>query len=83
MSVITRGVQNRTNPKEKPQTEPIQTETAICSDVFGSFFYSTKWFGSVCGFDFTNRTKPNRDIRKTLIKYISSRPILVEIQRKL
>ena len=22
------------------------------------FFYSTAWFGSVCGFDFTNQTKP-------------------------
>jgi len=25
---IIRGVQNRTNPIEKPQTEPTQTETA-------------------------------------------------------
>ena len=33
------------------------------------FFYSTVQFGSFCGFDFTNRTKPNRKIRKPLIKY--------------
>jgi len=45
------------------------------SDVFKSFFYSTVWFG-------LNQTKPNHDIRKTIIKYISFRPILVEIQWK-
>jgi len=58
-----RGVQNRTNPKEKPQTEPIQTETqktAYGSDVFKSFFSSTAWFGSVWGFDFINRIKPSQ-----------------------
>jgi len=27
-------------------------------DVFGSFFYSTAWFGLVCGFYFINQTKP-------------------------
>jgi len=31
----TRGVQNRTNPIEKPQTKPIQTETAKNRTWFG------------------------------------------------
>jgi len=35
--VKSRGVQNRTNPIEKPQTEPNQTETAFGSDVIKSF----------------------------------------------
>jgi len=48
----TRGVENRTNPIEKPQ------KTAFGSDVIGSFSYSTAWFSLVCGFHFTNRTKP-------------------------
>ena len=54
--------------------------------VFRSFFYSIVWFGLVCSFDFTDRTKPTRNIRKILIIYIyiyiyiSSRPILIEIQ---
>jgi len=59
----TRGVQNRTNPIEKPQTEPIQTETAKNRIWFGCIritFFSTAWFGSVCGFNFTNQTKPNQ-----------------------
>jgi len=63
LCVLSRGAQNRINPKEKPQIEPIQIETAKIAfglDVFRSFFYSTAWFGSVCGFDFTNRTKPNQ-----------------------
>jgi len=36
--------------KSKSQTEPIQTETTkntFGSDVFGSFLYSTVWFGLV------------------------------------
>jgi len=33
---------------------------AFGSDVFGSIFYSIAWFGSVCGFDFTNQIKPNQ-----------------------
>jgi len=32
---LTRGVQNRTNPIEKPQTKPIQTETAKNRTWFG------------------------------------------------
>jgi len=39
-------------PKPKPQ------KTAFGSNVIGSFSYSTAWFGLVCGFHFTNRTKP-------------------------
>jgi len=54
---ITRGVQNQTNSnqnRKKPQ------KTAFSLDVFRSFSYSTAWFGSVCGFYFTNQTKPNQ-----------------------
>jgi len=59
--LIIRGVQNRTNSIEKPQTnqsKPKPQKTAFDLDVFGSLFYSTAWFGSICGFYFTNRTKP-------------------------
>jgi len=35
LSVKTRGVQNRINPIEKPQTKPIQTKTAKNDIWFG------------------------------------------------
>jgi len=37
--VISRGVQNGTNPIEKPQTEPTQTETAKNHICFGCITY--------------------------------------------
>ena len=43
---------NRTNPnrnRKKPHLVRMYSN---------HFFYSTAWFGSVCGFDFINRTKP-------------------------
>jgi len=55
----------KTEPIQKKNRKPNQSKlkpqkTAFGLDVFRSFFYSTVWFGSVCGFDFTNRTKPNQ-----------------------
>jgi len=61
--IINSGVQSQTNSIEKPQIKPIQIQTAKNHIWFGYIriiFYSTAWFGSVCGFDFTNRTKPNQ-----------------------
>jgi len=66
-------VQNRTDPKENlksNQSKPKPQKTAFGLNVFRSFFYSTAWFGSICGFGFTNQTKPNRNIIKILIKYV-------------
>jgi len=79
----TRGVQNQTNQIETPQTEPTQTKTAKNRIWFGCnriIFLLNALFGLVCGFHFTNRTKPNRNIRNFLIKHISSRQILIETQ---
>jgi len=79
----------KTKPIQKKNRKPNQSKpkpqkTAFGSDVFKSFFYSTAWFSPVSGFDYQpNQTKPNRNIRKTLIRYISSRSILIEIQWKL
>jgi hypothetical protein len=55
----------KTEPIQKKNRKPNQSKpklqkTAFGSDVFGSFFYSTAWFGSVCGFYFTNQIKPNQ-----------------------
>jgi len=60
-----RVVQNRTNPIEKPQTEPTQTETAknriwFVSNQIIFLLNRMVWFGLVCGFHFTNRTKQNQ-----------------------
>jgi len=59
------SVQNRTNPIEKPQTEPTQTETAKNRIWFGCIWITfllnlMVWFGLVCGFHFSNRIKPNQ-----------------------
>jgi len=48
----------KTVPIQEKNHKPKPQRTAFDSDVFGSFFYSTAWFGLVCGFDFTNQTKP-------------------------
>jgi len=81
----TRGVQNRTNPIETPQTEPTQTKTAKNRIWFGCnriIFLLNRmvWFGLRFSFYQSNRTKPNRNIRIFLIKHISSRQILIETQ---
>jgi len=66
------GVQNRTNPIEKSQTNPTQTKTAFGSYVFKSLFDLTARFGYVCGFIIlpteVNITKPQhkRNILKGL-----------------
>jgi len=55
----------KTEPIQQKNCKPNQSKskpqkTAFDLDVFGSIFYSIAWFVSVCGFDFTNRTKPNQ-----------------------
>ena len=77
-----RGVQNRTNPIEKPQTEPTQTETTKNRIWFGCnqiifLLNHMVWFGLRFSFYQPNQTKPNRNIRKILIKHMSHRPILI------
>jgi hypothetical protein len=84
--VSRRGVQNQNNPIENcksNQSKSKPQKTAFDSDVFVSIVYTNAWFSSVCGYNFTNQTKPNRNIRITLIKYISLGPILIETQCKL
>jgi len=81
----TRGVQNRTNPIETPQTEPTQTKTAKNHIWFGCnriIFLLNRivWFGLRFSFYQPNQTKPNRNIRNFLIKHILSRQILIETQ---
>jgi len=44
----------------KSQVKLKTQKTVIDSDVFRSLFHSTAWFSLVCGFYFTNRTKPNQ-----------------------
>jgi len=69
-----RGVQNRTNQnrnRKKPHMVWMYSD---------NFFTQPTWFGSVCGFDFTNQTKPQY---KKNTKYISPRPIHIGIQWKL
>ena len=80
---VDRGFQNQTNPIEKPQTKLIQKKpekTAFGLDVFRSLILLNRmvWFGLQFLF-----YQPNHKIRKTLIKYMSSRPILIETQCKL
>ena len=81
-----RGVQNRTNPIEKPQTEPTQTaKNRIWFGCIRIIFLLNRmvWFGLRFSFHQPNQTKPNRNITKTLIKSMSPRPILIETQWKL
>jgi len=60
----------QTNPIENHK--PNQSKSKLQVSAFGldvfRFFYATAWFGSVCGFYFTNQIKPNYNIRETLIK---------------
>jgi len=82
-TVHDRGVQNRTNPIEKPQIEPTQTtKNRIWFGCIWIIFLLNRmvWFGLQFSFYQPNQTKPNRNIRKMLIKLISPRPILIEIQ---
>jgi len=53
------------------------------SDHFFIQPYGLVWFAVLILPTEPNQTKPNRNIRKTLIKYISPRSILIEIQWKL
>jgi hypothetical protein len=58
-----KGVQNRTNPIEKPQIEPTQTETAKNRILFGCkrlIFLLNRmvWFGLQFSFCQPNQTKP-------------------------
>ena len=53
----------KTEPIQQKNCKPNQPKLklqkiAFGLDVFESLFYSTAWFGSVCGFYFTNKTKP-------------------------
>ena len=62
---MSRGVQNRTNPIEKPQTKPIQTETAKNRTWFGwirmTFALNRAVrFGLRFASQQPNQTKPNR-----------------------
>jgi len=78
-----KGVQNRTDPIKNyklNQFKPKLQKTAFSLDVFGSLFYSTAWFGLGFSFYEPKQTKPNRNIRKTLIKHMSPRSILIETQ---
>jgi len=66
---MSRGVQNRTNPIEKPQTEPIQTETAKNRIWFGCtriivLLNRMVWFRLRFLSYQPNQSKPNRNIRK-------------------
>jgi len=78
-----KGVQNRTNQIENCKSNQFKLKplkTTFSLEVFESFPYSTTWFGLVRGFCFTNRTKPNRNIRETIIKHISLKPIFIKTQ---
>jgi len=82
------GVQNRTNPIEKPQVEPTQTETVKNYIWFGciriTFLLNRMvWFGLRFLFCQPSQTKPNRNLRKTLIKDTLPRLIFIETQWKL
>jgi len=73
--VSDRGVQNRTNSIEKPQTEPTQTETAKNRIWFGCnqivfLLNHMVWFGLRFSFYQPNQTEPNCNIRKILIKHM-------------
>jgi len=68
------GVQNQTNQIEKPQTEPIQTETKKIA--FGLDCFLTQPHGLVRFAVFI--LQPNRNIRRTLIKHMLSRPIFIQ-----
>jgi len=74
-SSTSRGVQNRTNLTEKPQTKPTQTETAKNRIWFGCnqiIFLLNRmvWFSLQFSFYQPNKTEPNRNIRKILIKHM-------------
>jgi len=61
----------QTNPKEKPQTKPIQTETAKNRIWLGyiriTFLLNRMvWFGLQFWFYQSNQTKPNHNIRKNI-----------------
>jgi len=64
-----RKTANRTNPIEKPQTEPTQIETAKNRIWFGcirvTFVLNRMvWFGLRFSFYQPNQTNPNRNIKK-------------------
>ena len=75
------GVRNRTSPIEKLQTESTQTETAKnriwfrCNRII-FLLNRMVWFGLWFSFYQPNQIKPNRKIKKILIKHMSPKPIL-------
>jgi len=78
-----RGVQNQTNPIEKPQTEPTKNRIWLGCIQITFLLNRMVWFGLRFLFYQLNQTKPNCNIRKILIKSMSHRPILIETQWKL
>jgi len=63
--LLNRGVQNRTNPIEKPQTEQTQIKTAKNRIWFGCnqiilLLNRMVWFGLRFSFHQPNQTKPNQ-----------------------
>jgi len=67
-----RGVQNRTNPIGKPQTETAKNRIWFGCNRIIFLLNRMVWFGLRFSFYQPNQTKPNRNIRKMLIKHIYS-----------